>query len=114
MAAYAVIIALVYLSWFCARGELFLATINIQRSHQLPLDEVKQKAEQLAQNLTQRIGGRYRWQGDTVHYTYTGVKARIDCSDSDILIDINLNFLASVFRGTIEEEVKETLDKHLV
>ena len=90
-----------------------MATINIQRSHQLPLDEIKQKAEQLAQNLTQRIGGRYRWQGDTVHYTYSGVKARIDCDESNVLIDIKLNFVASVFRGTIEEEVRETLDKHL-
>ncbi len=91
-----------------------MATINIKRSHQLSLDEIRQKAERLAQNLTQRIGGKYRWQGDTVHYTYTGVKARIDCSDSDVLIDIKLNFVASVFRGTIEEEVRETLDKHLV
>lgn len=90
-----------------------MSTINIQRSHQLPLDEVKQKAEQLAQNLTQRIGGKYRWQGDTVHYTYTGVKARIDCEENDVLIDIKLNFVASVFRSTIEEEVRETLDKHL-
>ncbi len=94
-------------------GRLLLATINMQRSHQLPLDEIKQKAEHLAQNLTQRIGGRYRWQGDTVHYTYTGVKARIDCGESDIIVDIKLNFVASVFRGTIEEEVRETLDKHL-
>lgn len=91
-----------------------MATINIKRSHQLSLDEIRQKAERLAQNLTQRIGGKYRWQGDTVHYTYTGVKACIDCSDSDVLIDIKLNFVASVFRGTIEEEVRETLDKHLV
>ena len=90
-----------------------MSTINIKRSHQLPLNDIKQKAEQLAQNLTQRIGGRYRWQGDTVLYTYTGVKARIDCAESDILIDIKLNFLASVFRGTIEEEVRETLDKYL-
>jgi len=99
--------------WFCARGDVFLATINIQRSHQLPLDEIKEKAEQLAQNLTRRIGGKYRWQGDTVHYTYTGVKARIDCDASHVLIDIKLNFFASVFQGTIEEEVRETLDKHL-
>ena len=91
-----------------------MATINIQRSHQLPLDEVKQKAEQLAENLIRRIGGKYRWQGDTVHYTYSGVKARIDCEESDVLIDIKLNFVASIFRGTIEEEVRETLDKHLV
>ncbi|MBQ0720952.1 MAG: polyhydroxyalkanoic acid system family protein [Gammaproteobacteria bacterium] len=90
-----------------------MATINIRRSHQLPLEEIKQKAEQLAENLTLRIGGRYRWQGDTVHYSYTGVKARIDCAASDILIDIKLNFVASVFRGTIEEEVRDTLDKHL-
>jgi|AZIJ01.1.fsa_nt_gi putative polyhydroxyalkanoate system protein len=98
----------------CAWGERRLSTITIQRSHQLPLDEVKQKAEQLAQNLIRRIGGKYRWQGDTVHYTYSGVKARIDCEESDVLIDIKLNFVASIFRGTIEEEVRETLDKHLV
>lgn len=90
-----------------------MSTINIKRSHQLPLNDIKQKAEQLAQNLTQRIGGRYRWQGDTVLYTYTGVKARIDCDEKEVLIDISLNFLASVFRGTIEEEVRETLDKYL-
>jgi hypothetical protein len=48
-----------------------------------------------------------------VHYTYTGVKARIDCEENDVLIDIKLNFVASVFRGTIEEEVRDTLDKHL-
>ena len=114
MSAYAVIIVRVYLCWLSTKGGLFLATINIQRSHQLALDEIKGKAEHLAQNLTRRIGGRYRWQGDTVHYTYTGVKARIDCAENDILVDIKLNFLASVFRSTIEEEVRETLDKHLV
>ena len=95
-------------------GENFLATINIARSHQLPLADIKQRAEQLAQNLIRRIGGKYRWQGDTVLYTYSGVKARIDCGERDILIDIKLSFVASIFRGTIEEEVRDTLDKHLV
>lgn len=90
-----------------------MAHIHIKRAHQLPLAEIKQKAELLASNLQGRVGGSYRWKGDSVHYRYSGVTARIDCATEEILIDVKLGFMASIFRSTIEDEMKETLDKHL-
>lgn len=91
-----------------------MAKIFVQRKHQLGLENIRLKASDVAEQLVDRFGGTYRWQGDNLNYRRPGVDASIGCTEQDIIVDITLKgLLVSALRGTIETEVKSTLSKHL-
>ncbi|HAD09476.1 MAG TPA: polyhydroxyalkanoic acid system protein [Porticoccaceae bacterium] len=91
-----------------------MAKIRVQRDHQLSLDTVRETADELADQLRKRFGGSYGWQGDELSYKRSGVDARIICSKQDIVVDVKLKgLMMSALRGTIESEIKTSLDKYL-
>ena len=91
-----------------------MATIYVQRNHQLSLDDIRAKASDQAEQLVDRFGGKHHWQGSDLYYKRSGVNACITCTEQDIVVDIKLKGLVmSALRGTIESEVKTTLTKYL-
>ncbi len=91
-----------------------MAKIYVQREHQLSLDEIRSKASDLAEQLADKFGGEHAWRGDDLHYTRSGVKACITCTERDITVDVKLKgLIISALRGKIESEVKSTLNKYL-
>ena len=43
----------------------------------------------------------------------TGFKAKIQCHDGKVMVDLDLNFLLKAMRGQIEEGIKKTISKAL-
>jgi putative polyhydroxyalkanoate system protein len=41
-----------------------MATIELRRSHSLPRDEARQRAEELAKSLEEKLGLEWHWNGD--------------------------------------------------
>ncbi len=91
-----------------------MASIYVQRKHQLSLVDIRDKASDLAEQLANKFGGKHQWQGDDLNYKRSGVNACIACTEDDIVVDIRLKGLViSALRGKIESEVNNTLDKYL-
>ena len=90
-----------------------MANISFSRSHQLSLAEIRSQAEELAMALMDKVGGDFCWRDNSVYYTCRGVIARIDCSSSDILVDIRLAFVTTLIRGRIEQVIDEAMDRLL-
>ncbi|MBI3558693.1 MAG: polyhydroxyalkanoic acid system family protein [Deltaproteobacteria bacterium] len=44
----------------------------------------------------------------------TGFKAKIQCRDGKVMVDLDLNFLLKAMRGQIEDGIKATISKALV
>lgn len=93
-----------------------MATIDIKRSHTLPKDQARQKAEDLARNLEAKIGIQWRWEGDSVKFdtptgAAKGVKGQVDVSDSEVRVQVDLPFLLKVMKGTIEGKIEEKLNQ---
>jgi putative polyhydroxyalkanoate system protein len=91
-----------------------MATIDIKRSHSLPKDEARQKAEELAKNLETKIGITWRWEGDAVKFeaksgAAKGVSGQVSVSDTEVRVEVELPFLLRVLKGTIEGRINEKL-----
>lgn len=91
-----------------------MSRIYIQRQHELDGKTVRRRAEALAKQLQSEYGGHFRWEGDTVHYSYSGgIDARMTLQDDDILVDVKLGVLMLLLKGPLTREIERYLDEHL-
>lgn len=91
-----------------------MATIDILRTHSLPLDDAKKKAEELARGMEQRFGIHWKWDGDTIRFdapagTAKGTKGEVAVNEKNVRVAIDLPFMLRVMKGTIEDKVNEKL-----
>lgn len=96
-----------------------MATIDISRTHGLGLDTAKQRAEQLANDLKERMGIEWRWDGDSIRFAAEsgpakGTKGNLAVQSSQVRIEIDLPFLLKAMKGSISSKVEEKLEKLLV
>lgn len=91
-----------------------MSRIHIQRDHDLDAKTLQQRAENLAVQLREKFGGSYRWEGNTVHYNYSGgIDARLTLQKDDILVDVKLGVLMLMAKKPLERKINNYLDKHL-
>lgn len=91
-----------------------MSRIYIQREHELDDGTLRKRAERLAKQLQSEFGGNYRWEGNTVHYNYSGgIDARMTLQDNDILVDVKLGVLMLMLKKRLQAEIERYLDKHL-
>ncbi|MBK6289006.1 MAG: polyhydroxyalkanoic acid system family protein [Gammaproteobacteria bacterium] len=91
-----------------------MSRIYIQRDHDLDAKTLQQRAEDLASQLRSEFGGDYRWEGNTVHYHYSGgIDARLTLQKDDILVDVKLGVLMLMAKKPLERKIHKYLDKHL-
>ena len=91
-----------------------MSRIYIQREHELDGGTLRKRAESLARKLQNEFGGNYRWEGNTVHYNYSGgIDARLTLQDDDILVDVKLGVLMLMVKNRLHQEIERYLDKHL-
>ena len=92
-----------------------MSRIHIQRDHDLDAKALQQRVEDLARQLSSEFGGNYRWEGNTVHYNYSGgIDARLTLQKADILVDVKLGVLMLMAKKPLERKIHKYLDKHLV
>jgi putative polyhydroxyalkanoate system protein len=84
--------------------------ISIVRSHSLPLARARAAAQAAADDLAQRYALSSHWQGDTLHFQRSGVRGRIEVSDKQIALQIELGLLLKGFKGSIQQSVGKHLD----
>ncbi|MBK6280561.1 MAG: polyhydroxyalkanoic acid system family protein [Gammaproteobacteria bacterium] len=91
-----------------------MSRIYIQRDHELDNRTLRKRAERLAKQLQSEFGGNYRWEGNTVHYNYSGgIDARLTLQDADILVDVKLGVLMLMLKKRLQQEIERYLDQHL-
>jgi putative polyhydroxyalkanoate system protein len=92
-----------------------MATIDIRRSHSLPKDEAKKRAEDFARTMESKFSLKWHWDGDAIHFdapsgAAKGTRGEVAVSDRDVRVQIDLPFMLRVLKGTVESKVNEKLD----
>jgi putative polyhydroxyalkanoate system protein len=88
--------------------------LNIEESHALPIDELKQRLQALADRLSAKYGIEANWVSPTeAHVKRTGVTGKITCSDQKVTVFLDLSFVLSPMKDKIESRVRQELQRCL-
>ena len=95
-----------------------MATIDITRSHSLPIDTAKQRAEEFAKSMETKLGLSWKWSGNTIVFeapsgAAKGTKGDVQVTDKSVRVTVDLPFMLRVMKGTIESKIHEKLDQIL-
>ncbi|MCU0691409.1 MAG: polyhydroxyalkanoic acid system family protein [Polyangiaceae bacterium] len=92
-----------------------MATIELRRTHSLPLGEVRQKAEALASVIERKIGIRWWWHDDAIQFdtpagAARGTTGRVDVSSGEVRVRIDLPLVLVGFKRLVESKVNAKFD----
>jgi putative polyhydroxyalkanoate system protein len=95
-----------------------MATIEISRSHSLPKDQARQKAEEFAKSMETKLGLTWSWSGDYIRFeapsgAAKGTKGDVHVTESVVKVSVDLPFMLRVMKGTIENKIHEKLSQLL-
>ena len=90
-----------------------MSNISIRRTHNLEHSQAVRAANRLAAKLEAEHGVRSRWDGDTLHFKRSGVDGTLHVAPKTLQLHIELGFMLALFRDSIEQEIKRTLDDEL-
>lgn len=93
-----------------------MATIEINRAHTVGIEAAKQKAEQLARDMEQKLGITWSWEGDSIRFKADsgkakGVKGHVAVAPANVKVEIDLPFLLRPMKGMISGKVEEKLNE---
>jgi putative polyhydroxyalkanoate system protein len=96
-----------------------MATIDIRRSHALDRQVVRQKSEELARSMEEKLGIRWRWEGEQIRFDAPsgkakGVSGSVSVDASTVRVEIDLPFLMRPIKGMVESKVSQKLADLLV
>jgi putative polyhydroxyalkanoate system protein len=91
-----------------------MSTIDLRRTHTLPKDEARKRAENLAKSMGEKFELEWRWEGDRIVFEAPrgrakGTRGMVSVSDKDVRVEIDLPFMLRVLKGTVESRVQEKL-----
>jgi putative polyhydroxyalkanoate system protein len=93
-----------------------MATIDIRRSHTLPIEDAKKRAEDLAKSMQEKLGIRWRWEGDNIKFdapsgAAKGATGQVSVDASQVRVEVDLPFLLRAVKGMVEGKINEKLDQ---
>ncbi len=95
-----------------------MATIEVRRSHQLPIEQARLRAEELAKSLEEKLGLTWKWERERLvfsapHGPAKGTQGSVEVGKNDVSVKIDLPFLLRMAKSKVEAKVVEKLDKML-
>jgi len=87
--------------------------LHIKRSHQLGVDEAKNRVVGLAGQLEKKFSLSSEWRGDDLVFRGNGVHGKILVADRSIEIIVRLGLGLMMMRNPIRAEIEQTLDNEL-
>ncbi len=91
--------------------------INLEIPHTLSAEEARGKLERFTESLPQdQVSDlEQSWNGNTLSFGFKtfGIKIKGDltAADQKLLVDVDLPFAASMFKGKIESEIQKQLER---
>lgn len=90
-----------------------MSSIDISRRHDLGMERARAIIERVAAAVSRKFSVDCVWEGNTLRIRRNGVDGRIDVSADSVRVHVQLGMMASMFKGTIEDEIRHQLDEHL-
>lgn len=87
--------------------------MRIRRSHNLGLEEARNRADLIAADLQRQFSLRSNWQGDALHVRGNGVTGQLMVDEQNIELDVRLGFALKLMEGPIRSAIEKMIDEEL-
>ena len=87
-----------------------MASIEILRSHGKPVKDAKKSVDRVAKHIADKFDVQSRWDGNTLHFSRSGVDGSIAVSAKQIRVSVNLSFMLMMLKGSVEKEIHRYMD----
>ena len=91
-----------------------MANINIRRQHTLGRSIARQKVEEIAHSLQDKLNAKWSWNGDSLNFQRSGASGSVDVGDDFVEFNVKLGMLLTPMKGAIENAIQEQVNKSLV
>lgn len=88
-----------------------MSEIRIHRRHDLPLEQARELAEQMARRLQREFDLVYRWRSSVLTFSRDGVEGTLTVTAREIRLHARLGFLLSLLQPRIEQEIEASLEE---
>ena len=94
--------------------------LNVEIPHQLPADELKNRLKRFSEVLGDKFKDQIKdfsqsWEGDDLLFSFKTMGLKIGgkllIHDDKVALDGDLPFAAMMFKGKIESEIKQQLER---
>lgn len=86
--------------------------LEITQSHKVSAEEAKKRLDTLSQELSEKYGLSSTWKSDTqAEVKRTGATGTINIEPSQVRVNLDLSFVLSPMKDTIEKKIKDELAK---
>lgn len=92
---------------------MFMADIEITRSHVLGASGARTAVEKVAEKLHQKLNVETSWNDDVLHFEGNGANGQIEVHDEQVHLALNLGFVLKSMKGWIRTEAEKYLDEYL-
>ena len=91
-----------------------MATVEIIREHTLGKGVAKERAQQMAEKLSAKLGAECSWQDDELTFQRSGVDGTIQISEDNVHVAVKLGMMLSPMAGMVKAEIEKALNRYLV
>ena len=90
-----------------------MAQISIRKKHCLGRQGARRTADKLASSLAEEYRANCSWQGDELLFSSTGVSGKLQVTEQEVAIDVNLGLMLRPLKAKIESGIVARLDEIL-
>lgn len=87
--------------------------MRIRRTHNLGLEEARNRADRIAADLQDEFSLRSSWEGDAMHVQGNGVSGQLRVDEHLIELDVKLGFALKLMEGPIRSAIEKMIDEEL-
>ena len=88
--------------------------MRIVREHTLGIEEARRRVDQVAEELSGKLGLSYHWVGDHLEVNGTGVSGRIIVEESRVEVHVTTGLAMTMFREPIRNAIENSIDHFIV
>ncbi len=90
-----------------------MANIKIRRQHNLGRDVARQRVDEIAASLQEKLKAKWSWNGDSLRFQRSGASGSVDVGDDYVEFNVKLGMLLTPMKGAIEDAIQQKVDKAL-
>lgn len=89
-----------------------MSTIHLQRKHKVGLKKAKAAAQKIADEMNDMFDMTSEWDGNTLHFSRTGVNGTLTVSRDGVDLKAKLGLLLAALKPRIEAQIEKNFDKY--